>query len=231
MQVTLPKLPLWEMGSTSEDTQLQITTSQNHPGGLPRSSPSMVIDTGFLPTLHYRVPQQGSHQSQSDRWRLQTSYQTPCLKCQGIPLLAIPPIQWPRRRVTPQSRRGTPGLPEATTSLPSWVFTGGYGQPHGSFLLIPLTQYPREGHQPDSSCIMLANSINLSVDVLYLQEEMNSAMVHLLSARATMDMCYQWVIWETEIGHHQNEINTSEAIREIKAQYATTIRDTAKNAH
>ena len=42
-------------------------------------------------------------------------------------------------------------------------------------------------------------------------------MVHLLSARAAMHMCCQWVISESEIGHHQNEINTSEAIREIKA--------------
>ena len=41
--------------------------SQNHPRRLSRSSPSMVIDTSFLPALHYRVPQQSSHWSQSDR--------------------------------------------------------------------------------------------------------------------------------------------------------------------
>ena len=51
-------------------------------------------------------------------------------------------------------------------------------------------------------------------------------MVHLLSARSAIDTWCQWVILETEICHCQNEINTSEAIREIKAQYAATIKDT-----
>ena len=56
VQVTLPKLPLWEMGSTSEDTQLQINLPRTTQG-VSRSSPSMVIDTGFLPALCHRVPQ------------------------------------------------------------------------------------------------------------------------------------------------------------------------------
>ena len=50
-------------------------------------------------------------------------------------------------------------------------------------------------------------------------------MVQLLSARATMDMHHQWVILETEVGHCQNESDTFEAIREIKAQYTATIGD------
>ena len=50
-------------------------------------------------------------------------------------------------------------------------------------------------------------------------------MVHLLSARAAIDMHHQWVILETEVGHHQNKIDTFEAIREINAQYATVIVD------
>ena len=70
-----------------------------------------------------------------------------------------------------------------------------------------------------------ANSINLLVDVLHLQEEMNDAMVHLLSARAAMYMCCQWVISETEVSHCQNKIDTSEAIREIKAWYTAMIGD------
>ena len=55
---------------------------------------------------------------------------------------------------------------------------------------------------------------------------MNDTMVHLLSARAAIDMCHQQVILQTEVSHCQNEINTSEAIREIKAWYATIIGDT-----
>ena len=54
-----------------------------------------------------------------------------------------------------------------------------------------------------------AHSINLLDIVLHLQEEMNEALVHLLSARVTMEMCTQQIISETEVGHCQNEIDTS----------------------
>ena len=68
-----------------------------------------------------------------------------------------------------------------------------------------------------------ANSITLPDDVLHLQEEMNKAMVHLLTVRASVD-AHQWkIISETEVAHHQNEIKTSEAIREVKACYAVTL--------
>ena len=50
-------------------------------------------------------------------------------------------------------------------------------------------------------------------------------MVHLLSARATMDTCHQWVLLETEVSHCQNEIDTSKAIREIKAWYTAMAGD------
>ena len=42
-------------------------SSQDHPGRLSRSSSSMVIDTGFLPALCYKVPQQSSHWSHLDK--------------------------------------------------------------------------------------------------------------------------------------------------------------------
>ena len=70
---------------------------------------------------------------------------------------------------------------------------------------------------------LLANSVNLLDDIMHLQEEMNDAMVHLLSTRATIDTCHQQVISEAEVGHCQNETDTSEAIREIEAWYATVI--------
>ena len=35
-----------------QEHSITDNSSQNHPGGLPRSSPSMVIDASFLPTLH-----------------------------------------------------------------------------------------------------------------------------------------------------------------------------------
>ena len=76
-----------------------------------------------------------------------------------------------------------------------------------------------------------ANSINLMDDVLHLQEEMNDAMVHLFTARASTDTHCQRIISETEVSHHQNKkINLAEAIREVKARYATMISD-AKSAY
>ena len=75
-----------------------------------------------------------------------------------------------------------------------------------------------------------AHSVNLSDNVLHLQEEMNETLVNLLSARATMEICHQWIISETEVSHCQNEINTSEAIQDIKAWYTTAIAD-AKSAY
>ena len=59
---------------------------------------------------------------------------------------------------------------------------------------------------------LLAHSINLLDNILHLQEEMNEALVHLLSARTTMETCHQQIISETEVGHCQNKIDTSKAI-------------------
>ena len=73
---------------------------------------------------------------------------------------------------------------------------------------------------------LLANSINLLDNILHIQEEMNEAMVHLLSARAAIDMHFQQALLETEASHCQNEINTPKVIREVKAQYASVIGDT-----
>ena len=70
-----------------------------------------------------------------------------------------------------------------------------------------------------------AKSINLSDDVLHLQEEMNDAMVHLLTARASIDTCWWRIISGTEVSDCQNEINLAEDIREVKARYAIMMAD------
>ena len=68
-----------------------------------------------------------------------------------------------------------------------------------------------------------ANSITLPDNVLHLQEEMNDAMVHLLTLKASIDAFWQKLISEMEITHCLNEIKTSEAIREIKAHYMAAL--------
>ena len=81
-----------------------------------------------------------------------------------------------------------------------------------------------------------ANSINLSDNVLHLQEEMNDAMVHLLTGRASIDNHCWRIISEREVSHCQNKSNLTvshcqnksnltEASREVKARYAIMIGD------
>ena len=121
------------------------------------------------------------------------------------------PYSMAKKEGTLQSRKGIPGLPEATTSLPTWssrVDTADV-MAHSSNSLSHSTLERDTSHTPYP---LLANSINLSDDVLHLQEEMNDTMVHLLSSRAAIDMC-------------QNEIDTSKTIRGIKAWYTAAIGD------
>ena len=71
-----------------------------------------------------------------------------------------------------------------------------------------------------------ANSITLPDNVLHLQKEMNDAMVHLLTFRASIDACWQWLISESEIAYHQNETNASDALSGVEAPYTVALCDT-----
>ena len=71
-----------------------------------------------------------------------------------------------------------------------------------------------------------AYSITLPDDVLHLQEEMNNAMVCLLTFRASVDAHWQRLISESEIAHCQNETEASKAISGIEACYAVALCDT-----
>ena len=54
---------------------------------------------------------------------------------------------------------------------------------------------------------------------------------HLLTVRVSVDIHWHWrIISEMEVTHCQNEIKTSEAIREVKACYMATLGD-AKSAY
>ena len=50
VQVTVLKLPLWEMGSTSEDTQLQITLPRTTQGDSPEAVPLWALT--LVSSLH-----------------------------------------------------------------------------------------------------------------------------------------------------------------------------------
>ena len=55
-------------------------------------------------------------------------------------------------------------------------------------------------------------------------------MVHLLTIRASVDTHFQRIISETGVTHCQNEIKTSEDIREVKGCYAA-VTSNAKSGY
>ena len=152
MQVTLPKLPIWEMGSTSEDTQLQITLPRTTQGDSPEAVPlQSLTPVSSLHSITECPSKVVTGPSLTEE--ITDLLSNPLFEMPGESSTCNSPYSMAKKEGTPQSRRGTPGLPEATTSLPSWVFAGRYGQHDSSFQLLPLTQYSREEHQPSSSCI------------------------------------------------------------------------------
>ena len=65
-----------------------------------------------------------------------------------------------------------------------------------------------------------------SLDVTKLQEEANKALGHLLVTRSSIDAHWRKQVLDFEIALHQNESETTEAIKEAKTLCACTIRDT-----
>ena len=98
--VTLLKLPLWEMGSTSKDTQLQITlprtTQGDSPEAVPLQSSTLVSSPHSITECPSKVVTGPSLTEE-----IADLLSDPCSKHQWNPPLAIPPIQWPRRREPP----------------------------------------------------------------------------------------------------------------------------------
>ena len=65
----------------------------------------------------------------------------------------------------------------------------------------------------------------LSEEVLQLQREMNAAMGWPLTTRATMDSCWRRLVFNTKTTLHQNEVNATEDIKEVKIHCTAMIWD------
>ena len=126
VQVTLPKLPLWEMGSTSEDTQLWITLSRTTQGDSLEAVPLWSLTLVSSPHSVTECPSKVVT-GPSLTEEIADLLSNPMFKMPGESSTCNSPYSTAKKEGTLQSRRDTPGLPEATTSLPSWVFTGRYG--------------------------------------------------------------------------------------------------------
>ena len=70
-----------------------------------------------------------------------------------------------------------------------------------------------------------ANATHLSVEVLQLQGQMNMAQEWLLTTKTTLNSCQRELAWNTEIAMHQNEVQTTKAIKEVEVQHVAAIRE------
>ena len=77
--------------------------------------------------------------------------------------------------------------------------------------------------QPNISCGMDLST--LSDEVLWLQEEMNRALGHLLTTRASIDALCRKQVSDFETAFCQNEAQTTKAIKEMRAHCTTVIWD------
>ena len=93
---------------------------------------------------------------------------------------------------------------------------------HSSCSPSPIPGTPERDSSP-TPLQLQANSITLPDDILHLQEEMNDAMVYLLTLRASVDAHWWKLISEMEIAHCQNETKTSKAIKEMKVHYVAAL--------
>ena len=242
--VILPKLPLSEVDYTSKDTQLQITlprtTQGDSLGAVPLWSLTPVSFLHSITECSSEVVTGPSMMEEVEEPLLNPLFKMPVESSTHNSPRRQPLVDLPNPMATkeenpliqpPARRRRTPILGEALL---------GYlkkppQSPHGSSQVDPANITAHSSHslscnilERDTSPTPLpssAHSVNLLDNAQHLQEEMNDTLVHLLSARAAIDTCCQWIISETEVSHCQNEIDTSKAIREIKAWYATMIAD------
>ena len=102
VQVTLPKLPLWEMGSTSKDPQLQITLPRISQGESPEAVPLWLSTPVSSPHSVTECPSVVVTGPSLDRGDCRPLIEPNVQNARGILHLQYPPIQWPRRRETPQ---------------------------------------------------------------------------------------------------------------------------------
>ena len=70
-----------------------------------------------------------------------------------------------------------------------------------------------------------ADTGDLPKEVILLQEEINSAIGHVLMTRASIDAHQRKQVLDFETTIHQNEAQATEAIREVKARCGVAIRE------
>ena len=234
VQVPLPKLPIWEAESTCETTQLQITLPRTTQGDSLKAVPLQLLMPVSSPCSVTECPSE-IVTCPSITEEIEDLLSNPMFEMPGEPSTCTSPRR--PSLVAPNNPVASRGevLPDPGKTLPGYLKQPPWS-PHESSQAGMANVTAHSSHSPSPTWNMPewdtsltpfqspANSINLSDDVLHLQEEMNNATV-LLTARALIDNHHQRIISKTEVSHYQNEINLTETIRAVKARYTTTIGD------
>ena len=161
-------------------------SSQNHPGRLPGSSPSTVIDTGFLPTLHYRVPQQGSHWSQSDRGDYRPLIEPHVWNARGILHSQFPPFNGQEGGNLPDPGEALQGYLKQPPPSPHGSSQVDMANITAPSSCSPSPSSPERGTSPTP--LAITGPLHQPIGGCIAPSGGDDVMVHLLSARATMDM-------------------------------------------
>ena len=149
---TLPKLPLWEMGSTSKDTQLCITlprtTQGDSPEAVPLSSLTLVSSPHSITVCPSEVVTGPSLTEEIGYLLLNPMFEMP-----GEPSTHNSPHAMAKKEGNPPNPGETlqgylKQPPPSLIGLHRWIQLTSWLLPAA-----PLTQSSGEGHQPNSSCV------------------------------------------------------------------------------
>ena len=224
IQVPVPKLLIWEAESTDKATQLQITLPRTTQGDSPKAIPLWLLMPVSSPHSVTECPSE-IVTGPSMMEEIEDLLSNPMFKMLCKPSMHTsprrPPLMASRGEVPTDPGETLPGYLRQLPPSPHESSQAGMANvtAPSSCSSSPTLGMPERDTSP-TPFQSQANSINLLDVMLHLQEEMNSAMVHLLTASASTDTCHWRIISETEVSHCQNEINLAEAIREVKASYA-----------
>ena len=235
LQVSLPKLPIWDSDSHVESACEPLLLQVNLPRIVPQqpltqiSSPHSVMecpsDMVSHPSMTMDIEELLSIAMPDNLEQPPTgiSPKSPTLMAPIAPIARGEEIPLEAGKIYPASLRGMPPSPQGSSQsgtandMTHTSCSPSPSSPPGSSEETRFTSAPHSHASPRAICNTLPDA------VLCIQEEMNNAMSHILTLWALLD-ARQWrLILDIETTLHQNEAKAAKAIKIVKACYAGTI--------
>ena len=234
--VPLPKQSVWNMESTNEPAMLQVNLPRTTHGDMtmatsqqsskPISSPHSVTecpsDTVTRPSMEEEVERllSGALSNMPEQSCAPASPRRPPPMVPNTPAASKEKAPSDLGEIISIYLKQPPPFPQESSQVGMVDITA-----HSSHSPSPTLGTPERNTTPYPPELQ-AHSITLPDNVLHLQEEINDAMVHLLTFRASVDAHWQRLISESEITHCQNETKASKAINVVEAHYTAVLCNT-----